>query len=127
MPPGRNSAPVANVDLGKYGLSMPVIDPRPDKRYRGAYAVTFPHDSEGWTPPPFDPAVSQPQGGESRPRDSGMAGTPSPTLVTEPPQPAIADGGSRGRSPSTWLYFGIGILILGIGATFYFTRKKNQK
>ena len=36
--------PVCSVDLAKYGLSMPVIEPKPDKYYRGEYTVTFPHD-----------------------------------------------------------------------------------
>ena len=38
--------PVCNVDLANYWLSMPVITPKPDKRYRGEYTVTFPHESE---------------------------------------------------------------------------------
>jgi len=54
--------PVTNVDLAKYGLSMPTLDPKPDKHNPGdtQYTATFPHDAEGWTPPPFDPAASQP-------------------------------------------------------------------
>ena len=46
--------PVSSVDLAKYGLSMPIIFPKPDKRNRGkGLSVAFPHDAEGWTPPPF--------------------------------------------------------------------------
>ena len=46
----ENGNPVSNVDLAEYGLSMPVITPKPDKHYRGTYTVIFPHETEPTTP-----------------------------------------------------------------------------
>jgi len=46
----KNGKPVCSVDLAKYGLSIPVITPKPNKHYRGVYSATFPHEAEATTP-----------------------------------------------------------------------------
>jgi hypothetical protein len=53
----KDGNPVCSVDLSKYGLSMPVIEPKPTANDpRGMHrTVTFPHDTEGWTPPNHEP------------------------------------------------------------------------
>jgi len=38
--------PICNIDLAKYGLSMPIITPKPDRNYQGKYTVIFPHELE---------------------------------------------------------------------------------
>jgi len=57
----KDGNPVCNVDLAKYGLSMPVITPKPAKHlpwWDDSYTVTFPPPNEY-------------QGSASRPRDAG--------------------------------------------------------
>ena len=41
-----NGNPVSSVDLSEYGISMPVITPKPDRYYRGEYTIVFPHETE---------------------------------------------------------------------------------
>ena len=100
--------PMCNVDLAKYGLSMPVIDPKPDKYYRGEYTVTFPHDADASapTPPPQDIAI-----------------TPTPDIAdgedTAQSQDTIGSPVTESRNPtakSPWLYIAIPALaaILGV-------------
>jgi hypothetical protein len=55
--------PVCNIDLSKYGLSMPVIEPKPiasDPKWYMQPTVTFPHDTDGWTPPTPAPKPAPP-------------------------------------------------------------------
>jgi len=58
----KDGTPVSNVDLAKYGLSMPVITPKPDKHHyvsnKYDYTVTFPHETEATAPTP--PQVTEP-------------------------------------------------------------------
>jgi hypothetical protein len=42
----KDGSLVSSVDLAKYGLSMPVITPKPDKYYRGEYKIVFPHEAD---------------------------------------------------------------------------------
>jgi len=122
--------PVCNVDLAKYGLSMPVITPKPNKDipHWNAYTVTFPHEgklgigneesgitnaAETSEPPPPPPAVDVVRDDPGAPRDE------SPTV-------AIAEEG-RAASPkpprNLWFWLGIGIVgcVCAIG---FLIRKK---
>jgi len=40
----EKGSPVSSVDLAEYGLSMPIITPKPDKHYQGEYTIIFPHE-----------------------------------------------------------------------------------
>jgi len=50
--------PVSSVDLSKYGLSMPVITPKPDAAHDPVipnyYTITFPHETENPAPQPAE-------------------------------------------------------------------------
>jgi len=106
--------PVTNVDLGKYGLSMPVIDPKPDKYYRGTYTVTFPHEQEGWLPLPF----VQLQPPTVPPADPRHCEDCEVTTQDE----ATQDDTKQSR---LWLALALGILAC-IGTAFYVLRKKGK-
>ena len=93
--------PVSNVDLAKYGLSMPVITPKPDKHYRGTYTVTFPHETEATVPTP-------PQATEPTPTIESEA-TPPTDTTQAPPPPEQPQATPKNKNP-LWL----GILTLAV-------------
>jgi len=103
--------PVCNVDLSKYGLSMPIIDPKPDKHYRGDHTVTFPHEANAEPSPP--PAANPPP-------DPAECGASLPTCERTIP-PNLARQETRA---TLWLYAAAGILLLAIAALLL--RKKGK-
>jgi len=100
--------PVCNVDLAKYGLSMPIIVPNPGQRFWDDYSVVFPHETKDVDmPPPTDttaPALdSAPE--SKRPGNAETPPPPSPNL--------------------TGLYITIGILAI-VCAWLGFARRKKK-
>jgi hypothetical protein len=103
--------PVSSVDLAKYGLSMPVITPKPDKYYRGEYKTVFPHEVEATAN-----TVAKTQNIETGMQKSKTENQDEDVKPeTETPSPN-----------HTWLYLVTAILILGIGG-FYVWRKKKTR
>ena len=78
--------PVCNVDLAEYGLSMPVIEPKPTSTDSGGMGrtVTFPHDSDGRAPPQAAPGTEPPPPDppppteEEQPEDTPVENTTAP-------------------------------------------------
>jgi len=93
--------PVCNVDLAEYGLSMPVIEPRPNVNdvvlYWMKRTVTFPHDSDGRAPPQAVPGTDPPP-----------ADPPPPTEVEPPEDTPVENTTAPWRLPLL-----IAVLILG--------------
>ena len=108
-----DGTPVCNVDLTKYGLSMPIITPKPEKEQYRATApwynntVVFPHETENAQPPATDATAPAP---DSAPE----AKRPDKTETPPPPSPNL-----------TWLYLAIGILAI-ICAWLGFARRKKK-
>jgi hypothetical protein len=110
----KDSNPVSSVDLSKYGLSMPVIEPKPTAKdsIGTKRTVTFPHDTEGWTPPP--PA-----------KDRAAANPPSRELAGERPREPGEAAGSPPDRP--WLHIAIialAAVILGGAVLWRKTRRE---
>jgi hypothetical protein len=107
--------PVSSVDLAKYGLSMPVITPKPtadDYRewedWRGACSVVFPHETETSVPP------------ESQ-NEAMQENSDAPILLHEVEVSTSAKP-QRETPPSPpnhlWTYVGVIIFLIGIGSLY---------
>jgi hypothetical protein len=96
---------VSSVDLSKYGLSIPFIDPKPTATdfLNKKYTVIFPHEqAEGWTPPAPPPAQEE---------------TPPP--VPEATQPSEEEPPPSPPANRPWLYIAILALATVIGWFLY--------
>ena len=117
----ENGKPVCSVDLAKYGLSMPIIEPFPDSYRVGekpTFTVVFPHETVGCgelgTLPQATNAISDIETEAELPTDTVQEDTPLP----EQPQ----------TSPKSnyLLWLGIGVLaVLLIGFLAWW--KQGQK
>jgi hypothetical protein len=104
----KDGNPVSSVDLAKYGLSMPVITPKPDKYYRGEYKVVFPHEAD-------------------TAQTGGMNSNTVPKVTSSPTIRINEKNNMETSSPNRpWLYIAIAVSILGIGG-FYVWRKKKTR
>jgi len=124
--------PVSSVDLAKYGLSMPVITPKPGPNamfypnilhfkdpyfkcpYDSAYTVTFPHETK----------VSAPQveTDEAKPDTAGVTGQPVKEEETPPPTEQPEDPPS-GRT-ILWLTLALLALLAGSAAAWRKAKRK---
>jgi hypothetical protein len=104
----KDGSLVSSVDLAKYGLSMPVITPKPDKYYRGEYKVVFPYEAD-------------------TAQTGGMNSNTVPKVKSSSTIRINEKNNMETSSPNrTWLYIAIAVSILGIGG-FYAWRKVKQK
>ena len=119
--------PVCNVDLAEYGLSMPVIEPKPtstDIRGMGR-TVTFPHDSDGRVPPQATPGTDpppQPPDVTDAPPEEPPPDPPLPTEVEQPEDTPVENTTAPWRLPLL-----IAVLTLGgTVALWRYLRKKGK-
>jgi len=105
--------PVCSVDLSKYGLSMPVITPKPDKRNPPdtQYTALFPHLGE--TPPP----PTAPQADEVKPDPAPEAKQPNKEKPSEPPE----------KSPLGKTFLWLAIFALAFFGSIVVWRKAKRK
>ena len=105
--------PVSSVDLAKYGLSMPIITPKPDPRNPAStrYTVVFPHEQgEGWAPPPpVEPEAPATEGAARQPARE----------EAEPPPPEHPAAPPSGK-PLLWL----AALLAAIASAVIWKRKR---
>jgi len=112
--------PVSSVDLAKFGLSMPVITPKPTAHDNISFgearglAVTFPHEAK----------VSAPQveTDEAKPDTAGVTGQPVKEEETPPPTEQPEDPPS-GR---TILWFALALLALLAGSVAAWRKAKRK-
>jgi len=111
--------PVCSVDLAEYGLSMPVIEPKPHQHDLPStqYAVTFPHETEASAP--------------TVPHATDTATEPAPDTATETgvvdaERATVIAGEAEQPSPCrAWLHavIGIGVVAAIIGGVVAWRRK----
>jgi hypothetical protein len=110
----KDGNPVSSVVLAKYGLSMPVIEPKPaaNNSRDTEYTVTFPHDTKGWTPPKSSDGIPAVEGG----------GGFQPPEATDTPQRQDAVATLPNRP---WLHIAIAFLAL-LGGTIIWRKTKRK-
>jgi hypothetical protein len=109
----KDGNPVSSVDLSKYGLSMPVIEPKPTANdSRGTKrTVTFPHDTAVEPPPPPGPGTPPP---------------PEPDPLPPPAEPPPPEQPGQPPADRNLLWpalLALAALLGGIGV-FYAWRKR---
>ena len=123
--------PVCNVDLAKYGLSMPILTPKPLDPWApfpyDQYTVIFPHETENTNAPSTNATETINQSPSVPPtivQDTPQNEPPADAPLVPPVTPPVVIA-SETKQPSPWLYLGLGILAV-VGGIMVWTRTNRK-